>query len=106
MSRMDRCANIINPFSHCHADIVSCNHVSAETEKRPVCCFNHNILRRIGVPKQAHILTGFKNQGSLGSIPAQNLNLSVFIVRMPYQKAQASVRVDIGKLRIPPDTCA
>ena len=106
MPRMDGSANVIDCISHCHADIVSCLHVPADAIEGAVPgALHHNILRRVGIPIQKHILTGVKNKGSLGAIPAQHFNFPVLIRQMPYQKSQTSFTIYIGKFRIPKDAC-
>ena len=62
-------------------------------------------MRRVGVAQQIHILIGLQDKIAFGAISAKDFNISVFVVRIPYQKSQISILMDIGKFRIPENTC-
>ena len=96
---------IINRFPGCHADIVSRSHAPADAGEGAGCSSNRNVMSRIGVSQQVHVLIGSQHKVALGAVPAKDLYFFVIVIRIPYQNFQVSVFAEIGKLRIPANAC-
>ena len=85
VARLKSSAYVVDSFSDGHADIVSCLNASANAGERSVRAFNYNIMRRVGVAQQVHILIGLQDKIAFGAVSAKDFNFFILIRRIPYQ---------------------
>ena len=61
VARLDSFTHVAEPIPDGHKDVVACRHASGNAVERAVLAVDYNIMCRISVPKQIHILVGFQN---------------------------------------------
>ena len=79
---------------------MACLHGPADAVERAARAVDYNVMLRVCVAKQTHILAGPKNKIAFGAVSALDFNHFILIRRMQHQKPQAAVRVEIGKFRV------
>ena len=61
VTRLDSSAHVAEPLPDGHKDVVACRHASGNAVERAVLAVDYNIMCRVSVSKQIHVLVGFQN---------------------------------------------